>query len=313
MRPLRRAVALAGGGAVELPDPPGVEVRRVAADGLVREEPVEDTEASFDKPGRVLIVREVNAVQEVGTIPGVGPDGVREPLSSEPVGDLLRTPESRCMFRIGRRDPARPDRVEVDGQPPAADNIRIRSRRIRPGEAVLYPVRPPGEERRVHIVEGDIHPGHIRECVQHPCPVGKGVKVCEVAALHPAVPEGTEFDDGAFGEEEGEGVGDGSGCVCCSGSIRGNAGAGLCGGAARFGFRPGFCFGSCGFCFNFGFVFVRVFVHSIHLLCPGQRVSTIRSVSVIAAGVSGRSLWWYCYLRGCLLARTSASRFPGGG
>jgi hypothetical protein len=149
VRPLRGVVALPGQRPVEFPDPGGIVVRGVDGDGLVREEDVQRSEAAFDERGGCLIVFEVNPIEEVGAVAGVGPDGRREPLLGEVGRDPLRGIERCRVLGIRRGDPARPDRVDVDREPAPADDVGVGRGGVFPGEPHLDPVRPAGEEGRV--------------------------------------------------------------------------------------------------------------------------------------------------------------------
>ena len=198
-------VALAGGRPVAFPDAGRVEVRGVAVDHLVREEGIEDGEAGLHQPGGLVVIGEVDCVEEVGTVAGVREDRFGEALPGEPDGDLFGPFEGSGVLFFGGGDPARPDRVEVDGEPSAADDVRVGGGGVTPGEALLDAVRPAGEKGRVHLIEGDIDAVHIIEGVQCLGPVGEGIEVGEVAAVDPAIAQGPEFNDCTAGKEKGEG------------------------------------------------------------------------------------------------------------
>jgi hypothetical protein len=67
-------------------------------------------------------------------------------------------------------------------------------------EAHLDPVRPAGEERRVHIIEGDIDPGDRGVGVEGFHGQGEQIVVVEVARVRDAVGERPDLDY-AVGEE----------------------------------------------------------------------------------------------------------------
>ena len=127
-------------------------VRGIDGHGLVREEGVEGGEAAFHERGRLCIVFEVDPVEEVRPVPGVGPDGRGEPLLREVRRDPLRCIERRIMLFIRRGDPARPDRVDIDREPAPADDVGVGGRGVLPGEPHLDPVCPAGEEGGVDII-----------------------------------------------------------------------------------------------------------------------------------------------------------------
>ncbi|KAF5033340.1 hypothetical protein DSECCO2_607780 [anaerobic digester metagenome] len=139
-------VALPGYGTVEFPDPGGVVVRGIDCCAIVREEGVESRESALHERGRCLVVRKVDPVEEVGAVPGVCPDGFREPLLRKVSGDPARGGDGCIVLGVGRGDAARPDGVDIDREPAAADDVGIGRGRVSPGEAQLDPVRPPGEE-----------------------------------------------------------------------------------------------------------------------------------------------------------------------
>ena len=199
--PLRSIVTLPGAGAVELPDPGGVVVRGIDGHGLVREEGVEGGEAALHKRGRGLIIWEVDPVEEVGAVARVGPDGRPEPLFREVGRDPLRRGQRRVVLGVGRRDPARPDRVDVDREPVPANDVGVGGRGVLSGETQLDPVRSPGEERRVHAVQSDIDPGDRGVGVERLDGPGKGLVVVEVARVRDAVGERPDLDHAAVGGE----------------------------------------------------------------------------------------------------------------
>jgi hypothetical protein len=124
-------------------------VRGIDGDGLVREERVEGGKAALDERRRGLVVREVDPVEEVGAVPGVGPDGRPEPLLGEVGCDPFCGIERRIVLLLRRGDPARPDRVDVDREQAPAEDVGVGGRGVFSSEPHLDPVRPPGEERRV--------------------------------------------------------------------------------------------------------------------------------------------------------------------
>jgi hypothetical protein len=91
--------------------------------------------AAFDEGRRFCVVREVHPVEEVGAVPGVGPDGRGEPLLREVGRDPLRRSERRVVLFVRRRDPARPDRVDVDREPAPAEDVGVGGGGVFPGGA----------------------------------------------------------------------------------------------------------------------------------------------------------------------------------
>ncbi|OPZ40622.1 MAG: hypothetical protein BWY94_02512 [Actinobacteria bacterium ADurb.BinA094] len=202
VRPLRRVVTLPREGAVEFPDPGGVVVRGVDGHGLVGEESVEGRECSLHERGGRIVVREVDPVQQVRPVARVRPDGRREPLLREVRRDPLRSGECRRVLGLRRGDPARPDRVDVDREPAPANDVGVGGRRVFAGEPHLDPVRPAGEERRVHRVQSNVDPRDRRICVEGLDGPGERLVVVEVAGVSDAVGERPDLDHAAGGGED---------------------------------------------------------------------------------------------------------------
>ncbi len=156
---LRREVALPRYRPVEFPDPAGVVVRCIDRDNVIREEGVEGRKNALHELCRGIVVREVYPIQEMRPVPGVRDQGLPEPLLCEVAGDPRCSIDRRRVLRLGRRDPARPDRVDIDREPAPADDIGIRGGGVLAREPHLDPVRPPGKECRVYGVQGHVDPG----------------------------------------------------------------------------------------------------------------------------------------------------------
>ena len=196
----RGGITLPGERPVEFPYPGGVVVRGIDGDGLVREEGVERRKTAFHERGRRFVVREVHPVEEVGAVSRVGPEGRREPLLREVARDPPGGLERRIVLHVRRGDPARPDRVDVDREPAPADDVGVGGRGILPGEPHLDPVRPPGEEGRVHAVQGDVDPGDRRIGIEGLDLLREQSIVVEVAGVRRAVGERPDLDHPAHGE-----------------------------------------------------------------------------------------------------------------
>ncbi|MGC8761517.1 MAG: hypothetical protein ACP5VC_16280, partial [Bryobacteraceae bacterium] len=72
VRPIRRVVALARGGAIHLEDPRGVERGLIHGDNRSVESGSERPQAAFDQLGRLRIVGQIDPIQQVGPIAAVG-------------------------------------------------------------------------------------------------------------------------------------------------------------------------------------------------------------------------------------------------
>ena len=90
------------------------------------------------------------------------------------------------MLSSGRRNTARSDRVKIDGEPDAVENVLIPRRVFGPHNDV---VGRTGEESRVHRVQGHVDPWCLPTITD--CGSDQFMKVCEVAA-HGALPECTQ-------------------------------------------------------------------------------------------------------------------------
>ncbi|OPX63568.1 MAG: hypothetical protein A4E33_01630 [Methanoregula sp. PtaB.Bin085] len=191
--------------AVELPDPGGVEIRRVDAAYRVREEQVQHFEAPLHQVPACVIVREIDPVEKMRTVARVREDWGRPSLLvAKKPGDHF-CPDKGCpVLAIGRRDAARPLRVHVDGKPPAADDVGIACRGVLPAEPELHPVCPPCEECGIHFVQGDIDPLDIWERVERLGLCDEGFLVVEVPAVDCGIRDCPEFDHVACRREEGE-------------------------------------------------------------------------------------------------------------
>ncbi|KAF1078870.1 hypothetical protein MKMG_00137 [Methanogenium sp. MK-MG] len=154
--------------------------------------------------GGIIVVREVDAVEEVCPVAGVGKDGCGKALPCQPFVNCFGPFEGSEVLCFVCGDAAGPDGVKVNGEPPAAADVGVGGGGVAPGEALLDAVGPPGEEGRVHLVECDVDAVHIAECVHCSRLLCKEVKVGEVAAVDADIAEGTEFDDVTVGKEEGE-------------------------------------------------------------------------------------------------------------
>ena len=177
-------------------------VRGIDGHGLVREEGIEGRKAALHERRRGFVVLEVDPVQKMRPVPGVGFDRRREPLLREVGRDPLRRGERCVVFFIRGRDPARPDRVDVDREPAAADDVGVGRGGVFAGKAHLDPVCPPGEEGRVHAVRGDIDPGDRRIGVEGFDGPGEYLVVVEVTGVGGAVGERPDLDHAFCGGED---------------------------------------------------------------------------------------------------------------
>ncbi|OPX73252.1 MAG: hypothetical protein A4E39_01168 [Methanoregulaceae archaeon PtaB.Bin152] len=203
VRAVRRMVPFPRCRAVELPDPCSVEIRRVDAARLVREEQVQHLEAPFHQVPARVIVREVDPVEEVGTVARVREHRGRPPfLAAKKPRDLLCPDEGCPVLAISCRDAARPLRVHVDGKPPAAPDVGIAGSRVFSAKPELHPVRPPCEECGVHFVQGHVDALDLGERVERLGLGDKGLLVVEVPAVDRGIRDCPELDHVACGREE---------------------------------------------------------------------------------------------------------------
>ncbi len=134
-------------------------------------------------------------------VPGVSHDWIREPLFGEPGPDPLRMCECCSVLLIGRRNPARPDRVQVDREPPPAKNISIARARVLPAQVHLHPVRSPGKEGRVDLIQRDIDPCDVLQRVKVFRLLGQRHGIIEIPAVDRVVGQGPELHDPTVREE----------------------------------------------------------------------------------------------------------------
>ena len=193
VRTLRRVVTLPGDRAVELPDAGRVVVRTIDRAACVREDRVQHLKTPLHQVPALVIVREIDPVQEVGTVPRIGKCRGRPPAFPPEIrGDLGGLHSRRLVLRISGRDTRGPDRVDVDRKPPPAEDIAVSCCRVLLPEPHLDPVRPPGEQRRVHFVEGDVdalRPARIQWHNRG----SQGVQVIEVPGCHPPIRDRTDL------------------------------------------------------------------------------------------------------------------------
>ena len=95
-------------------------------------------------------------LKQVGPVAGVRPDRVREAEPGDPPGNLIGFRQRQPMLFIRTRYPAGPQRVDINGQPAAAQDIRVARCAVLLAESHLDPVRPAREQGRVHFIEGDV-------------------------------------------------------------------------------------------------------------------------------------------------------------
>ncbi|KUG15320.1 hypothetical protein ASZ90_015017 [hydrocarbon metagenome] len=130
VRPFGGVVPLPGHGAVQLPDPGGVVVRSVDRCRIIIEQGREDPEAQLHQIPGPVIVRQLDPVQEVSTVPRVGEDRVRPSHPAQVVGHTGCGVQGSLMLLIGRGDPARPGRVHVHREPSPGQDVGIGRSRI---------------------------------------------------------------------------------------------------------------------------------------------------------------------------------------
>ena len=85
----------------------------------------------------------------MAAVPRVRDHGRGPAQRGEAVADRPRRRAGRAVLLLGRRDAARPHRVDVDREPAAADDVAVGRGRVLRAEPALDPVRAAGEERGV--------------------------------------------------------------------------------------------------------------------------------------------------------------------
>jgi hypothetical protein len=177
VRPVRGRVAFRRERPVALPDPGGVECLDIDPHDVVIEAQREGREAPLEEGGALRVVREGDGVQQMRAVPRVrehrrGPPSLLE-RGAHRVGRDLRRP----MLGFRRRDPRRPHRVEVDGQPSAAEHVTVAGRLL---GAPTHAVGGAGEERGHDRVKRDVDARRLAAPARGL--VGQGIGVVEVPA-----------------------------------------------------------------------------------------------------------------------------------
>lgn len=93
------------------------------------------------------------------------------------------------------RDPRRPDRIDIYRKKSSPDDIGICRSRLFISEPHLYPVRPPGKQGRVYLVEGKVYPLDIRKRVEEFYLPDEGIIIIEVAGGDCILPDTPDLND----------------------------------------------------------------------------------------------------------------------
>ena len=177
MGALGQVLALRGERAVHFPDPGGVEDADVNEHLVVVERERGGFEAPLHERPSSDVIPEVDAHEHMRAVAAVGQEdrGGREAQSEKPVAEVPRPGERGLMLRVRRGDATRPDGIEVDGQPPPADDVGVACRR--PGVHADAVVRAL-EKIALHWVYCHVDAGRLP--APYPGRVGELVPVGEV-------------------------------------------------------------------------------------------------------------------------------------
>ena len=130
MRPVFCGVALHLLGA-DQPDDPGRVGHGWIDFHLVSVEPVgQRRENGGDELARILIVRKVHPVQQIGAVAGGHEDGLGPAAREQERGDLVRRALHLRQLFVGAADPRRPHGVEIQEQPAPSQHVSIGRRGI---------------------------------------------------------------------------------------------------------------------------------------------------------------------------------------
>src|SRR5262249_36097224 len=107
------AVALAGQGADQFGDAGRVGAGRVHVDGGGVEAPGQGLQAAADELGGTLVVGQVDAIEQVGTVAGVRFDWQGPTLTGQPAAYLLAAVLREGMLAVVSRNPGGAAGVDV--------------------------------------------------------------------------------------------------------------------------------------------------------------------------------------------------------
>jgi hypothetical protein len=130
VRPFRGVIPLSGHRAPKLYNSRPVEDRLVNSYSFIVEACSEGGKNVLQQCHGRLVVRQVNAVEQVRAVAAVGLHRFWPPFITEPcfnrVGSCLRL----YVLRLGRRNASRPNRITVNEEPSPADDISIGRQRV---------------------------------------------------------------------------------------------------------------------------------------------------------------------------------------
>ena len=158
MRPGLCAVALCGQGPVHLEDARRVVGREIDAHLSIIEPKRQGFKAGLHKLPCVVIVRQVDAVEEVCSVPAVRHERLRPAKLPQPFSTLDGPVERSFMLLLGRGDPAWTNRVEVQRKPSALQDVRIASRVFSVG---LHSVDSSAKQYRVYRIQRHVDAGSL--------------------------------------------------------------------------------------------------------------------------------------------------------
>ena len=123
MRSLGCVLPLRGQGSVQLADPRRVADFGIDVDLIVSEPRRQDSQNTSHQPP--IVSWEVNAVEQVGTVPAVGDDGLRPSLRLQERRDLERLLFGQGLLGVGRGDGSNSLRITIDQQPASPGDVAV--------------------------------------------------------------------------------------------------------------------------------------------------------------------------------------------
>jgi hypothetical protein len=100
-----------------------------------------------------IIVREIDAIEEMAAIARVRAHGIWPPLRAQPIPRLVGPFQGQLVLLLRGGDPGGADRIEIEEKPQAPDDVGVGCRRL---HILQHPVCRPGQEGRDHRVQGDV-------------------------------------------------------------------------------------------------------------------------------------------------------------
>jgi hypothetical protein len=151
-------VTLAGQRAIDLPNTCRIKRRHIDAHHVITVVERHRLQAAFEQVTAGAIVRQIDSVEQMPTVPAVGCEGNRLAVLREPGTAPLCTLQCGIVRAVGGRNAGGPCRVKVDGEPAPLDNIRVAGRMLR---ACSEPIDRPGQQHGRAWIERHVDAGSL--------------------------------------------------------------------------------------------------------------------------------------------------------